>query len=159
MIFFIPIAFPQTRFWLRTLTHINFTHANNIEKDKKCWAYTRSWARFNFYVYERPLMHCPSFICDRKVYGRTHVKITRHWKSTLSGWMLPGEASFEAQGQSVESGETVRRKVPPVLYYFRCVVSSGPTDCPWVSENARSGQGEPLCERYGDPPGSGFFWP
>ena len=29
-------------------------------------------------------MHCLYFICERKFYARTHVKITRHWKSTLS---------------------------------------------------------------------------
>ena len=28
-------------------------------------------------------MHCLYFICDRKFYARTHIKITRHWKSTL----------------------------------------------------------------------------
>ena len=28
-------------------------------------------------------MHCLYFICERKFYARTHVKITRHWKSTL----------------------------------------------------------------------------
>jgi len=28
-------------------------------------------------------MHCHYFICERKFYARTHVKITRHWKSTL----------------------------------------------------------------------------
>ena len=28
-------------------------------------------------------MHCLYFICERKFYGRTHIKITRHWKSTL----------------------------------------------------------------------------
>ena len=28
-------------------------------------------------------MHCLFFICERKFYAHTHVKITRHWKSTL----------------------------------------------------------------------------
>ena len=28
-------------------------------------------------------MHCPHFICERNFYARTHVKITRHWNSTL----------------------------------------------------------------------------
>ena len=37
-----------------------------------------SWARFNFYVYAWPSMHCLYFI-----YARTQVKITRQWKSTL----------------------------------------------------------------------------
>ena len=29
-------------------------------------------------------LHCLYFICERKFYARSHVKITRHWKSTLS---------------------------------------------------------------------------
>ena len=29
-------------------------------------------------------MHCLYFICERKFCAGTHVKITRHWKSTLS---------------------------------------------------------------------------
>ena len=28
-------------------------------------------------------MHGLYFICERKFYARTHVEITRHWKSTL----------------------------------------------------------------------------
>ena len=28
------------------------------------------------------VIRCLSFICERKFYARTHVKITRHWKST-----------------------------------------------------------------------------
>ena len=40
-------------------------------------------ARFNFYAYERSFMHCLYFICKRNFYSCTHVKITRHWKSTL----------------------------------------------------------------------------
>ena len=29
----------------------------------------------------------PLFICERKFYARTYVKITRHWKSTLSEYI------------------------------------------------------------------------
>ena len=36
------------------------------------------------YTYERPFIHCLYSICERKSYARTHVKITRHWKSTLT---------------------------------------------------------------------------
>ena len=36
-----------------------------------------------FYAYERPFIQCFYFICERKFYPRTHVKITRQWKSTL----------------------------------------------------------------------------
>ena len=36
------------------------------------------------YAYERPLIHCLHFNYERKSYARTHVKITRHWKSTLT---------------------------------------------------------------------------
>ena len=28
-------------------------------------------------------MHCLYFICESKFYARTHVKITRQWKSAL----------------------------------------------------------------------------
>ena len=40
-------------------------------------------ARFYFYAYVRPFIHCLYFICERKFYARTLVKITRQWKSTL----------------------------------------------------------------------------
>ena len=36
------------------------------------------WARFSFYVYTRPFIHLLYFI-----YARTHVEITRQWKSIL----------------------------------------------------------------------------
>ena len=35
----------------------------------------RSWARFNFYAYKRPFMHCLYVICERKFCARTQVKI------------------------------------------------------------------------------------
>ena len=34
-------------------------------------------------AYVRPFMHCLYFICERKLYARTHVKITRKWESTV----------------------------------------------------------------------------
>ena len=43
-----------------------------------------SWARFYFYVYVRPFIYCLYFICGRKFYARTHVKITQQWKSSLT---------------------------------------------------------------------------
>ena len=33
-------------------------------------------------------MHCLYFICERKFYACTYVKITRHWKSTLSSFSV-----------------------------------------------------------------------
>ena len=39
----------------------------------------------DYYAYVRPFIHCLYFICERKFYARTHVKITRQWKSTLKG--------------------------------------------------------------------------
>ena len=36
------------------------------------------------YAYVRPFIHCLYFICERKFYARTHGKITRQWKSTLT---------------------------------------------------------------------------
>ena len=53
-------------------------------------------ARFNFYAYERHFMHCLYFICERKFYARTHVKIMRHWKSTLSSHALAKLSPFGA---------------------------------------------------------------
>ena len=35
-------------------------------------------------------MNCLYFICERKFYARTHVKITPHWKSTLIEASLRG---------------------------------------------------------------------
>ena len=41
-------------------------------------------------------MHCLYFICERKFYARTHVKITRYWKSIHRAEALlsgdPGDA-------------------------------------------------------------------
>ena len=34
-------------------------------------------------IYARLSIHCLYFIYARKIYVRTHVKITRQWKSTL----------------------------------------------------------------------------
>ena len=76
--------FPMMRFWLRRFTHVNFNHVNKIEARYKVLSLKRSWARFNFYAYERPFKYCLNFICQLKFYARTHVKITRHWKSTLT---------------------------------------------------------------------------
>ena len=44
----------------------------------------KSWARFNFHVCARLSIHCLYFIYARFIYVRTHVKITRQWKSTLT---------------------------------------------------------------------------
>ena len=40
-----------------------------------------SWARFNFYIFLRPYIHCLYFICKRKFYARAHVKSMRQRKS------------------------------------------------------------------------------
>ena len=60
------------------------THAGKIYARKwnrgEVWKATRkseSWARFNFYVYAWPSLHCLYFI-----YARSHGKIRRSWKST-----------------------------------------------------------------------------
>ena len=47
---------------------------------------------FNFYVYARPPIHFLYFI-----YVRTHVKITRQWKSTLSKPAKPAGSSARAK--------------------------------------------------------------
>ena len=43
-----------------------------------------SWAKFNLYLYARRSIHCLYFIYARRIYVRTHVKITLQWESTLS---------------------------------------------------------------------------
>ena len=76
--------FPLTRFWLRMLTPVNFNHVNKIGPRYKVLRLKLHWARFCFYAYKRPFIHCLYFICERKFYARRHVKITRQWKSTLN---------------------------------------------------------------------------
>ena len=43
----------------------------------------KRWNSPNFYVYARHFINCPCFNYGRKICVRTHVKITRQWKSTL----------------------------------------------------------------------------
>ena len=38
----------------------------------------------NYYVYAWPFKHCLYFIYVRKIYQRSHGKITRQWKYTLT---------------------------------------------------------------------------
>ena len=40
--------------------------------------------RFSNYVYALPFIHCLYFIYARKIYVRTHVKITLEWKSSFT---------------------------------------------------------------------------
>ena len=68
--------FPLTRFWLRTLT-VNFNHVNKIEARYKV-------LRLNVNLSEILLLRLRATFhtdCERKFYLRTHVKITRQWKS------------------------------------------------------------------------------
>ena len=68
-------------------------------------------------------MHCLYSICKLKFYARTHIKITRHWKSTLtylvSGHLGEGinkakrQALVEENFQDIGSGE----EVTPVTTY------------------------------------------
>ena len=46
-------------------------------------AKTLKLTSLNFYVYTRHFLHCLYFIYARKIYVRTHVRITRQWKSNL----------------------------------------------------------------------------
>ena len=69
-------------------------------------------------------MYCLYFICKLKFYARTHIKITRHWKSTLtylvSGHLGEGinkakrQALVEENFQHIGSGEDVT----PVTTYL-----------------------------------------
>ena len=42
----------------------------------------------NFYLYLWPFIHCLYFIYTRRFYVRSQGKITRQWKSTLTGSIL-----------------------------------------------------------------------
>ena len=66
-----------------TLSPATIFHLTRLWQDNYVQTIPRSWERFNCYAYERALMRCLYFICERK-YALTHVKVTWHWKSTLS---------------------------------------------------------------------------
>ena len=65
-------------------SHANFNHVNKIEARQKVLTINQKLTEVHLYAQERPFMHCLYFICERKFYARTHVKIARHWNSTLS---------------------------------------------------------------------------
>ena len=58
---------------------------------------------FNFYAHERPFMHCLYFICERNFYARTHVKITRHWISTLNTGLKQSAATTATDTKKANS--------------------------------------------------------
>ena len=68
------------------LTSLRLWHAGGQEQRGNVWSVARkrkSWARFNFYGYARPFIHCVYFIYARQFYAGTNVKITRQWKFTI----------------------------------------------------------------------------
>ena len=73
-------------------------------------------ARFNFYAYERAFMHCLYFICKRKVCTRTHVKIARHFKSTLREvpHEIRGGSTFVLPSIPWKQGCSLQRKTKPL---------------------------------------------
>ena len=88
-------------------THVNFTRVKRNEG--YVWKAThkrKSWTSLNSYVYAWPFIHCLYFyfICVRKIYQRSHGKITRQWTSTLTDLInLEGPVvySVRAVGRSV----------------------------------------------------------
>ena len=58
---------------------------------------------FPLLVYARPFIHCLYFICERKFYACTHVKITRQWKSTLMFWTRRAYAYRDVEFLYLES--------------------------------------------------------
>ena len=74
---------PPRNFSVRT--HVNLTP---VKRNRVyVWKATHkreSWTSLNSYVYAWPFIHCLYFIYVRKIYQRSHRKITRQWKSTLS---------------------------------------------------------------------------
>ena len=67
------------RFWLRTLTHVNFNHVTKIEARQKVLSLNEKLNEIQL-LRLRATFHALSLFL---FYARTHVKITRHWKSTL----------------------------------------------------------------------------
>ena len=58
--------------------HLKWNRSNLWKAARKI----KSWARFNFYVYAWPSMHCLFFI-----YAPTrNIKVTRQWKYILTRW-------------------------------------------------------------------------
>ena len=77
--------------------HFSFLRNSLLESDvcrihvklklSSAWKITRKRKSRNsliFYIYAQPFIHCHYFIYARKIYVRVHVKITRHWKPTLT---------------------------------------------------------------------------
>ena len=68
-------------------------------------------------------MHCLYFICEPKIlrtHARTHVKITRHWKSTLGQLKLLTQYSsfkFTVMEKGEKSGKTL--DCEQSLFFFR----------------------------------------
>ena len=62
--------FPETRFWLRTLTHVNFNRVNKIEAKYKVLRLNVKLREVLLFAYVRPFIHCLYFICERKFYAR-----------------------------------------------------------------------------------------
>ena len=73
------------RFWLRTLTHVNFNHVNKIETRYKVLRLNVKLSEVLLFTLTYDLSCSASilFICESKFYPHTHVKTTRQWKSTL----------------------------------------------------------------------------
>ena len=79
-------------------------------------------------------MHCLCFICERKFYTRTHVKITQHWKSNqspkvkLSVSVLPwNRVRALGKQQTLYTIPAIFTRAKRITGYRRCnVVSQGP---------------------------------
>ena len=89
-------------------------------------------------VYAWPFIHCLYFINERKIFGRTPVKITRQWKSTLTQWNalrciakcstnkgyneLPNnDRQNTSLCQERKAQNTSRRYLLPILFVCVCV--------------------------------------
>ena len=81
-----------------------------------------NWAKFNFYVYARPSIHCLNFLFAREIYVRMHVKITWQWKSTST------ERTCVAPISKVKRRKWYRISVDNILYQitFRAGTKSYP---------------------------------
>ena len=113
-----------TRFWLRTLTHVNFNHVNKIEAiaRSKVLSLNEQSSEVQLLCLRETFHALPLFHLRTQnfTHARTHVKITRHWKSTLSQLKLLTQYSsfkFTVMEKGKKSGKTL--DCEQSLFFFR----------------------------------------
>ena len=97
-------GFPLSRNFSRAYARKFYVHKKNRGYVWKAMRKRKSWTLLNSYVYAWPFIHCLYFIYALKIYVRSHEKITRQWKSTLTdlinheGTVVYSESSWKDGG-------------------------------------------------------------